>query len=44
METYRVIVYLPNDTIETTVQAKSPSQAKSIAESLYKGSKITILL
>ena len=44
METYRVMVYLKNDTIETTVQAKSPSQAKAIAESMYKDAKITILL
>jgi hypothetical protein len=44
METYRVMVYLKNDTIETTVQAKSPSQAKAIAESMYKDVKITILL
>ena len=44
METYRVMVYLKNDTIETTVQAMSPSQAKAIAESMYKDAKITILL
>lgn len=44
METYRVIVYLKNDTFETTVQAWSPSQAKSIAESMYKDAKITVLL
>ena len=44
METYRVMVYLKNDTIETTVQANSPSQAKALAESMYKDAKITILL
>jgi hypothetical protein len=44
METYRVIVYLKNDTIETTVQAKSYSQAKALAESMYKGERITVIL
>jgi hypothetical protein len=44
METYRVMVYLKNDTIETTIQANSPSQAKALAESMYKDAKITILL
>jgi len=44
METYRAIVYLKNDTIETTIQANSPSQAKALAESMYKDAKITILL
>jgi hypothetical protein len=44
METYRVMVYLKNDTFETTIQAWSPSLAKTLAESMYKGAKITILL
>jgi hypothetical protein len=44
METYRVIVYLKNDTFETTIKAWSPSAAKTLAESMYKDAKITILL
>jgi len=44
METYRVKVYLKNQTTQTTIQANSPSQAKALAESMYKDAKITILL